>query len=70
MVNTYLYPIYDSESDECSIGTVKARSLEDAYEKLSEVYELDTVCENHFEFQEAMKEYGYVIGLLTDIDEV
>ena len=23
-----------------------------------------------FEFQEAMKEYGYIVGLLTDIDEI
>lgn len=69
-MNIYIYPIYDRTTDSNSIESIKARSLKEAFEKLSDEYELDEICENQLEFEKAMDAYDFTVGSLTDIEEI
>lgn len=69
-MNKYIFPVYDKDYAYIYIEKITARSLKAAFETLSEIYELNNICENQEEFNAAVSEIGLIVGELIDIDEL
>lgn len=68
-MNKYIFPLYDFVGHTISIESVQANSLAQAYEKLSEIWDLD-FCSNQADFEDSMFEKDYEVGDLIEIDEL
>lgn len=67
-MNTYLYPIYDTEFGQIWIERVIARSLEDAKDKIMMEDEFEGI--DWDEYIAWLSENNLVIGLIQDVDEI
>lgn len=72
-MNTYLVSIADIEANETWIQKINARSLEECKEKLIEYlsteYEIDFSLDWN-EFISEISDNGFLIGEITDIEEI